>query len=90
MQRISFIALPFCKVTLRGSKPFSSAYPRELKTVGDHMRKRRLDLKLLQKDVGQILGVARGTIMVWETNLRLPSPKLIPKIVEFLGYDPLQ
>jgi hypothetical protein len=41
-------AYPFCHVTLRGRNP-REGYPEEPGTVGEHLKKRRLDLKLLQR-----------------------------------------
>jgi len=80
--------LPFCHVTLRGHKPYPPGYPQSLKTIGDHIRKRRLDLKLTQKKVAKKIGVDKTTVQFWENNRVKPSLRLIPKIVEFLGYDP--
>lgn len=82
------VALPFCQITLRGQKPPSAAYPKELKTLGDYLRKRRLDVKLLQKEVAQRLGVNKDTICNWENNRTSPSLRFIPRIIEFLGYVP--
>jgi len=59
-----------------------------LKTLGDHLRKKRLELGLLQKDVAKILGVSQDTIYNWENNRTSPSLRSIPKIIEFLGYIP--
>ena len=81
-------ALPFCHITLKTKKPLPSTYPRTLKTLGDHLRKRRLDLKLLQKEVAQRLGVGESSIYNWENNLTKPALRYIPKIIEFLGYTP--
>jgi hypothetical protein len=47
--------LPCCQIRLKAQKPLPSAYPQTLKTLGDHLRKRRLDLQLFQKDVAQML-----------------------------------
>jgi transcriptional regulator with XRE-family HTH domain len=58
-------------------------------TVGDHVRMRRLSLKLLQKDVAQKLGVDTTTIHNWETSATQPGFAHLPAIVEFLGYNPL-
>jgi len=59
-----------------------------LKTLGDHLRKKRLDLGLLQKDVAKILGVSKDTVCNWENNRTSPSLRSIPRIVKFLGYIP--
>src|ERR1700720_743605 len=50
-------ALPFCHLRLSTQKPKSSVYPKELKTLGDHIRRRRLDLGLLQRQVAQLISV---------------------------------
>jgi transcriptional regulator with XRE-family HTH domain len=86
--RFNIPALPFCKVTLKAERPISPAYPKSLKTFGDHLRKRRLDLSLQQKDVSRILGVTKNSIWNWENNLASPSLYHILKIIEFLGYVP--
>src|SRR5712691_8111311 len=51
--RTGIPALPFCHVRLQAQKPLAAAYPRELWTLGDRVRKRRLDLGLRQKDVAR-------------------------------------
>lgn len=43
--------MPCCHVHLQGQKRSPLGYPRELRTIGDHLRKRRLDLGLLQREV---------------------------------------
>jgi transcriptional regulator with XRE-family HTH domain len=80
--------LPFCHIQLTARKPPSPAYPRELKTLGDHLRKRRLDLGLLQRDVAEKLQVNQMTVCNWETNRTSPQLRFIPSIVAFLGYSP--
>ena len=82
------VAFPFCHVTLSAIKPKNRAYPSELKTIGDHLRKRRFDLGLLQKQVAAQIGVTTCTIMYWETNRVSPAIRFIPLINGFLGYDP--
>ena len=82
-------ALPFCHISLKSLKPKSSEYPKELKTLGDHLRKRRLDLKLLQKEVGQRIGGSVSDVWNWENNRVSPAVKFIPAIIAFLGFNPL-
>ena len=59
-----------------------------MKTLGDHLRKRRLDLGLLQGDVAEELDVNKMTVCNWETNRTSPQLRLIPRIITFLGYSP--
>jgi transcriptional regulator with XRE-family HTH domain len=80
--------LPFCHVTLRGRKPLPAAYPRELLTLGDHVRKRRLDLGLLQREVAERLGVDKTTVFNWERGRTTPLQAVRPALFEFLGYVP--
>ena len=82
------LALPFCHLALRAQKPPLATYPRDLKTVGDHVRKRRLDLGLLQRDAAERLGVHKMTVNNWENNRRSPQLRFVPRIIEFLGYIP--
>ena len=81
-------ALPFCHLELRGVKPKSKRYPKELKSLGDHIRARRTDLGLFQSQVAEIIGVCSLTITNWEGNASLPPVRYIPAIIRFLGYDP--
>src|ERR1700674_1561043 len=65
------------------------AYPKALKTLGDHIRKRRLDLGLVQKDVAEQLGVDTASMGNWESNGSQPMVHCLPGIIAFLGYNPL-
>jgi len=81
--------LPFCQTTLTAKKSPDRRYPRELVTLGDHIRKRRLDLGLSQGAVAAVLGAALSSVTGWEINRCGPRLSLFPKITEFLGYSPL-
>jgi len=84
------VALPFTHLTLRSQKPRNPAYPEHLMTLGDHIRQRRLDLGLHQKDVAVLVNATTSTVTNWEKNRNRPKLYLLPKIFNFLGYDPLQ
>ena len=58
-------------------------------TVGDHIRKRRLGLKMLQREVAEQLGVEKTSVFNWEANTSAPEVRFMPAIIDFLGYDPL-
>jgi transcriptional regulator with XRE-family HTH domain len=83
------VALPFCHVTLRGQKPKSAKYPKAVVTAGDHLRKRRLDLGLEQRVVASILQVGTSSVINWELGRRPVDVAAYPKLIEFLGYNPL-
>jgi transcriptional regulator with XRE-family HTH domain len=63
--------------------------PEELNTIGDHLRRRRLMLKLFQKQVAEQLGVDKTSVYNWETNRTKPDLEYMPSIIRFLGYNPL-
>jgi transcriptional regulator with XRE-family HTH domain len=67
----------------------SSQYPKQINSLGDHIRARRLYLKLLQKRVADQIGVHESTISLWEGNATVPEVRYMPAIVQFLGYNPL-
>lgn len=87
-QRNFIPALPFCHVTLTCRKQSSFQNPEELITLGDHLKKRRFELKLQQKDVANLIRVSKATVYNWEKNRSTPSLYYIPRVIEFLGYDP--
>jgi len=76
-------------VALKVKKLKSPKYPKKLETLGDHIRKRRLDLGLFQKEVAEKIGVDETTIYNWERNATNPPNRHIPRIIEFLGCNPL-
>jgi DNA-binding XRE family transcriptional regulator len=59
-------------------------YTLSTKTVGDHIRKKRLDLGLQQHEVAEAIGVTESTIWNWEHGTK-PLAKYLPKIIKFLG-----
>lgn len=67
-------------------RPINTAYPEKLNFLGDHIRKQRLDLGLMQKDVAEILQVKKATIWNWENNRAEPDILHYPFIMDFLGY----
>ena len=86
--RMGIPALPICKITLKAKKPINSACPISLITFGDHIKKKRIDLNLFQKDVAELIGVQTDSIVNWELNRFTPQVHQLPKIIEFLGYVP--
>jgi DNA-binding XRE family transcriptional regulator len=58
------------------------------KTVGQHLRQRRLTLDLCLSEVAPQIGVSMATLGLWELDKVFPEHRYHPKIVAFLGYDP--
>jgi DNA-binding XRE family transcriptional regulator len=82
-------ALPFCRASLKANRPAPQGYPAKPATLGEHIKKRRLDLKLFQKDVARMIGVDDTSIWNWKNNQSKPVSRLAPKIWGFLGYCPV-
>ena len=57
--------------------------------MGDHIRKRRMDLGLSQRQLGEKLGVRTNTVYSWESGDACPRNRYTPEIIQFLGYDPV-
>ncbi len=81
-------ALPFCDLKLRSPRPLDRAYPTELRAIGDHVRKCRLDLGLLQREVALRIGVDETTVFNWEAETASPGLRALPEVIRFLSYDP--
>ena len=80
-KRHSFsIHLPLGKQQLPG-------YPVNPITVGDHIRKSRMDRGLLQREVAEIIGVTESSVWNWEHGTE-PELHYNPRIIKFLGYIP--
>lgn len=74
----------------KAKKPQNPAFPVILETIGDHLRKKRLDMGLSQPEVAKILKVTPNTITGWELNRHQPPARLAKRIIQFLGYLPFQ
>jgi len=75
-------------VVRKAQKIKNVCYPKEIKTLGDHIRKKRLDLKLFQKDLAILLHTDTDTITNWEKNRCQPGFIYYPAIMDFLSYCP--
>ena len=62
--------------------------PEALTTLGDHIRKRRIETNRMQQDVAALIGVSEDCVTNWENNRFQPQIQFYPKIISFLGYYP--
>jgi len=58
------------------------------KTIGQHLRQRRLAMKLCLAEAAPQMGVAVPTLSLWELGRSFPMHRYHTKIVEYLGYNP--
>ena len=83
--RVAF--LPFYRLCLRAAKPLP--FVPEPKTLRDHLKRRRMLLGQLQREAAAIIGVNLWTYIGWEKKGVLPALAHFPRVVAYLGYDPL-
>jgi len=57
------------------------------KTIGEHLRKRRLELKLCLAEAAPRMGVSVPTLGLWELGRVFPKHCYHAQITAFLGYD---
>lgn len=77
---------PYVPIRLVAKRPPPPGYPKELKTLGNHLLKKRLDREFSQKEMAAQLCVSVGTLYNWEKSLTSPQQRLISRIHDFLGY----
>lgn len=73
---------------IRRKPLIQKAWGFEPKTLGAHIRRRRLMLSITQEEATAHLGVNGWTVHNWETGAKKPEIRFIPALVAFLGYDP--
>ena len=78
--------MQFVPITLKALKPKETDF--EPQSLGEHVRKRRLELRLTQKQAAERLGVNPWTVLNWEKDHTEPPIESMPAIIRFLGYDP--
>jgi transcriptional regulator with XRE-family HTH domain len=78
--------LPYVRLCFRKERP--KPYPTNPTTLGEHLRKRRMELGLYQREVAVKLGVTVDAAASWEKDRKHPELRHWPKIIAFLGCDP--
>ena len=63
-------------------------YPDKPQTIGQHIKKRRIELGLKQTEVAEQFGMHFTSLQLWERGIGIPGVKPLPNIVRFLGYVP--
>ncbi|MVZ67327.1 helix-turn-helix domain-containing protein [Sphingobacterium sp. DK4209] len=83
-------ALPCLRFEQQIRKPPSISKPVNPQSLGEHIRKKRIELRLFQKDVAEIFNVSKDCITYWENNRSEPQIQYYPYIFRFLGYCPFK
>jgi DNA-binding XRE family transcriptional regulator len=62
--------------------------PKEPTTIGGHLRRRRLQLRIFQPEAARRLGVSTVSLSRWECDKVVPTAPHHAKIVGYLGFNP--
>jgi transcriptional regulator with XRE-family HTH domain len=79
--------LPLVPVCLKALNKKESNF--EPRTLGEQIKKRRIELKLTLKEAGKMLGTDERSIISWEKGRTVPKVYRLPAFIRFLGYTPL-
>ena len=63
---------------------FDPDYPQEPKTLGERIRKARMDKGLMIKELAEKIGVTEDTVINWEIRDMKPHGKSMERVREFL------
>lgn len=79
--------MPFCHARLDCAR-VDRRYLIDPQTFGQHLKRRRNEQALLQRELADQLGVGVNTVRKWERSTREPRAAFLPRLLDFLGYDP--
>ena len=60
----------------------------DLNSLGRHLRRRRLQLKIFQSEAARRMKVSNRTLSLWECDRLYPTWFYWPRIIAYLGFDP--
>jgi DNA-binding XRE family transcriptional regulator len=63
-------------------------YSDQPKTLAEHLKKRRCELALLQREAAQYMGILTETYANWEKGKTEPAAAQFRPVIAFLGFDP--
>lgn len=71
------------------ARPFlyPDGYPLNPKTIGEYISKKRMDNRLMQSEVANIIGVSEESIWNWEHGMTSPRKKNLKRINEFVKHS---
>ena len=62
------------------------AYPKEPKTLGQHIRKARMDKGLLIRELAEFVGVSPDTVINWELRGVKPTAQRLSRVKGVLQF----
>jgi DNA-binding XRE family transcriptional regulator len=61
---------------------------KDFNSLGGHLRRRRLQLKIFQSEAARRMKVSNRTLSLWECDRLYPKWCYWPRIIAYLGFDP--
>ena len=83
-------ALTICEIEIIAKKPQPKGCPVNPTSIGGYLKQYRIAHGFTAFELSLELEVYDSTIYKWEHGLTNPTPENTNKIIEFMGYDPLQ
>ena len=80
----NFLTKPKLHITVKRPKYHPKGNQVKPKTIGEKLKKKRMDMGLFQKDVAKLIGVSTDTVTYWEKGRVEPSKRNMLKIKQFL------
>lgn len=78
--------LPFVRIKLKAAKFLG--FVENPQTLGEHLKRKRLQANMLQREVAEVLGACHTAYLRWETDQSEPYARYYPAIIAFLGSTP--
>jgi ribosome-binding protein aMBF1 (putative translation factor) len=86
--------LAFCHRQIKTSRAhipiernIRKSFPVTLTTLGDHIKAKRVEKDLTQRELAQMMDIGRALLQRWERDRKLPDQEDWQKLVEILGVD---
>jgi len=67
---------------------FNPKYPKNPQTLGEKLRKARMDRKMTLKEAAALFGVTDTSVLNWETRGKIPEENRIKIVQEFIEGKP--
>ena len=87
---MDMVALLSLTLHFKCKRPVLNCYPMNPQTLGEHIRKRRMDLNMTKKAMAIKFNVNEMTVGTWENNKHVPPPKHYANLIKYIGYLPFE
>jgi len=64
---------------------FNPSYPQNPQTVGEKLRKARMDKGMTLKEVAALFGVSETAVLHWEIRGKMPQGNRMERVKEFIA-----